>query len=140
MTEKTIEDKNEDKKIKILIAEDDKFLVKVLRNKFIRKGFDVIISGNGNETIDKIKFAKPDLVLLDLIMPYKNGFDVLEEVKMDKKCKDIPVIILSNLGQKSDIERGKKLGVVDYLIKSNLSINDVISKVNEVLVSRKIVK
>ena len=140
MAKKTIEDKNEDKKIKILIAEDDKFLVKVLSNKFARKGFDVIISGNGNETVDKIKSEKPDLVLLDLIMPYKNGFDVLEEVKMDKNCKDIPVIILSNLGQKSDIERGKKLGVVDYLIKSNLSINDVISKVNEALVSRKLVK
>lgn len=137
MTKKTNEDKNRNKNIKILIAEDDKFLVKVLSNKFRRKGFNVIISSNGNETVNKIKAEKPDLVLLDLIMPYKNGFDVLEEVKTDKKFKDIPIIILSNLGQKSDIERGKKLGAIDYLIKSNLSISEVMSKVNEALVSKK---
>lgn len=140
MFQKNNKDKEENKNIKILIAEDDKFLVKVLSNKFARKGFCVIIAGDGNEAVNKIKSEKPDLILLDLIMPNKNGFDVLEEIKTDKNYKDIPVIILSNLGQESDIERGKKFGVADYLIKSNLSINEVISRVNELLVSEKIVK
>ena len=118
---------------KILIAEDDKFLSKVLSDKFSRKNYNVIVASDGIEAVNKIKSEIPDMVLLDLIMPNKNGFEILEEVKTDAKYKDIPVIILSNLGQKKDVERGKKLGVVDYLVKSNTPINDIVKKVEEIL-------
>jgi len=118
---------------KILIAEDDKFLSKVLSDKFSRKNYNVIVASDGIEAVNKIKSEIPDIVLLDLIMPNKNGFEILEEVKTDAKYKEIPVIILSNLGQKKDVERGKKLGVVDYLVKSNTPINDIVKKVEEIL-------
>ena len=81
---------------------------------------------DGREALKKIRSEEPDMVLLDLIMPEKNGFEVLEEMKKDKALKNIPVIVLSNLGQESDVDQGKKLGAVDYLIKSNVSIKEVI--------------
>jgi len=122
-----------DRQTKVLIAEDDKFLSKVLSDKFTRKNYCVVVASDGIEAVNKIKSEMPDIVLLDLIMPNKNGFEILEEVKVDSKYKNIPFIILSNLGQKNDIERGKKLGVVDYLVKSNTPINDIVKKVEEVL-------
>ncbi len=124
--------------IRVLVAEDDKFLIRVLSDKLRRRGFEVIIASDGIEAVNKIKSGKPDLVLLDLVMPNKDGFEILEEIKTDKKYKKIPIIILSNLGQKSDIEKGKKLGADDYLVKSNLSINAVVDKVKEVLAFKKI--
>ncbi|MCX6796031.1 MAG: response regulator [Candidatus Falkowbacteria bacterium] len=128
------------KKAKVLIAEDDKFLSKVLSDKFTRKNYLAIVASDGVEAINKIKTEAPDIVLLDLIMPNKSGFEILEEVKTDDRYKDIPIIILSNLGQKTDVERGKKLGVADYLIKSNTPINDIVKKVEEVLAQSKIAK
>lgn len=130
-------EKNKEK-MKILIAEDDKFLSKVLFDKFTRKNFLAIVASDGIEAINKIKSEKPDIVLLDLIMPNKNGFEILEEVKTDIKYKKIPVIILSNLGQKTDVEKGKKYGVVDYLVKSNTPINDIVRRVEEILIEEKI--
>lgn len=121
------------KKAKVLIAEDDKFLSKVLSDKFTRKNYTAVVASDGIEAVNKIKSEMPDIVLLDLIMPNKNGFEILEEVKTDAKYKNIPVIILSNLGQKKDVERGKKLGIVDYLVKSNTPINNIVKKVEEVL-------
>ena len=120
-------------KIKIVIAEDDKFLSKVLSNKFRRDNYEVFIASDGIEAGNKIRTEMPDIVLLDLIMPNKNGFEILEEIKAEKQFKDLPIIVLSNLGQKSDIARSKKLGAADYLVKSNLSINAVVEKVKETL-------
>ena len=84
---------------------------------------------DGLEASEKIKEVRPDLVLLDLIMPGKNGFEVLEEMKADKDLKNIPVIILSNLGQESDVDKGKSLGAEDYLIKSDISMKEVIETI-----------
>jgi len=114
---------------KILLAEDDKFLVRAYKDGIARAGFEVIVAHDGKEAMDKLKSEKPDLLLLDLVMPIKNGFEVLEEMKMDDGFKNIPVIILSNLGQDTDIAKGKKLGAIDYLIKSNFSMKEVIEKV-----------
>lgn len=124
----------QDAKQKILVAEDDIFLKKILQTKLNLKGFEVISAINGEETLKKIIEEKPDLVLLDLMMPKKNGFEVMEELKKSHPEIKIPIIILSNLGQESDIERGKKLGAVDYLIKANFSINNVVEKVVKYLV------
>ncbi len=118
---------------KILVVEDDKFLVNVLLSKLQKEGFEVVHAFDGEEALAKVREKKPDLILLDLILPVKDGFDVLKELKEDGATKNIPVIILSNLGQETDIEKGKKLGAVDYMIKANWSMKDVIAKVKEYL-------
>ncbi|TSC75285.1 MAG: hypothetical protein G01um101430_492 [Parcubacteria group bacterium Gr01-1014_30] len=123
-------------KQKILMIEDDHFLRKVYRDKLIREGFDFIEATNGIEGTNKIISEKPDLVLLDLILPKKNGFDVLIDVKRNKETANIPVIILSNLGQESDVKRGLSLGAKDYLIKPEVGLSQVIAKVKEWLVRK----
>ena len=87
------------------------------------------VVGNGEEVLKVARARKPDLMLLDLVMPIKNGFEVLTELQQDKKYKGIPVIVLSNLGQDSDMAKAKALGAVDYFIKSNTSMKEVIEKV-----------
>lgn len=121
------------KKYKILLAEDDQFLVKALKDKFERTGFLIVTLNNGNEVLPQIKKEKPDLLLLDVMMPGKNGFDVVEEIKLEGEFKEIPIVIISNLGQESDIKKGAELGVMDYIVKSDLSISGVVEKVKECL-------
>ena len=125
-------------KRKILLVEDDKFISRICKNGLERSGFDVIIAFNGIEAFKKAKQHNPDLILLDLIMPFKDGFEVLAEMRMDKKLKDIPVIVMTNLGQESDIIKGKELGVVDYLVKSDFKIKEVVEKVKHHLARSKI--
>jgi DNA-binding response OmpR family regulator len=117
--------------IKILVAEDDKFLLKIYQTKLTKEGFNIIIASDGEEAIQKIKSEKPSLLILDLLLPKKSGFEVLEEIKADPETKDIAVIISSNLGQDADVERGLKLGAVDYMIKANLSITEVMDKIKK---------
>jgi len=124
---------NQENKKKILLAEDDKFISLAYKDGLKRAGYEVEHAQNGKEALEKIKSFNPDLVFLDIIMPEMNGFEALEEIKKDEKLKNIPVIILSNLGQDTDIEKGKKLGAVDYLIKANLSMNEVIQKIETYL-------
>jgi len=121
----------EEKKVKIVLVEDEKFLLGAMRDKLEREGFDVKTAINGEIGLEVIKKEKPALVLLDLIMPIKSGFDVLEELQKDSELKNIPVIILSNLGQESDIKKGKELGAIDYLIKADFKMKEVIAKVRE---------
>ncbi len=125
--------KNKKNKPKILLAEDDKFISLAYQDGFKRAGFEVIVAYDGVDALDKLKSKKPDLILLDVIMPQKNGFEVLEEIKNNPELKNIPVIILSNLGQDTDIQKGRELGAVDYLIKSNFSMNKVIEKIRKYL-------
>jgi CheY-like chemotaxis protein len=123
--------------IKILVAEDDKFLIRAYSTKLTKEGFTVIMAANGNEAVEKTKTEKPDIILLDLIMPLKNGFDVLYELKQDEATKNIPVIITSNLSQETDIKRGKDLGADDYLVKSDTPIQAIVEKVKQVLAKTK---
>lgn len=120
-----------EKRIKILMVEDDIFLRKIYRDKFLRAGFDFSEATNGEEGLNKIIAENPDLVLLDLMLPRKNGFDVLLEAKQKEATKNIPIIILSNLGQESDIKRGMELGACDYLVKTDVSLSAVVEKVKE---------
>ncbi|MFH0891882.1 MAG: response regulator [Candidatus Falkowbacteria bacterium] len=126
-------DATEQKKFKIILAEDDKFISRAYKDGLERAGFTVIPVMDGVMALEKIKQEKPDMVLLDLIMPVKNGFEVLKDIKADEAIKNIPIIILSNLGQDSDIEKGRELGAADYLIKSNFSMNEVIEKIKTYL-------
>jgi len=119
------------KPTKILVAEDDKFLSKIYSEKLKELGYQVFIAMDGDEAIAIIKRDKPNLVLLDLIMPKKNGFEVLEEINKTAALKKIPVIVASNLGQESDIEKAKNLGAVDYLIKADTSFDDILKKIEK---------
>lgn len=113
----------------ILIIEDDKFLSKIYSTKFEKLGIPTDLAVNGQIGLAKMKEDPPKLILLDLIMPKVDGFDVLEEMNKDKKLEDIPVLVLSNLGQESDIERAKKLGAKEFIVKSDTSIADVVTKI-----------
>ena len=118
---------------KILIAEDDKFLANAYRVKLTKSGFEVIIAYDGEEALNFLQNQIPDIILLDLVMPKKDGFTVLEEIKKTERLKGIPVIVASNLGQKEDIERTKSLGADDYVVKSDMTLDQIISKINALL-------
>lgn len=122
---------------KILIIEDDKFLLKLYSDKLQREGFKVFESLTGEEGLNKVLAEKPDLVILDLILPGKNGFEVLSEMKLNPETKEIPVIILSNLGQETDIKRGLEMGAAAYLVKTDFSVNQLPEIVRENLIKAK---
>ena len=117
----------------ILIIEDDKFLRELIAQKLIKEGFEISEAVDGEEGMKKVKEEKPDLVLLDLILPGIDGFEVLSKMKEDPALASIPVIILSNLGQKEDVEKGLKLGAVDYLIKAHFTPGEIIEKIKAAL-------
>ena len=116
-------------KAKILLAEDDKFISKAYHDGLVRAGFEVLAVEDGEQVLPKVKEFMPDIVLLDLIMPIKNGFEVLEDLSKEAKLAKIPVIVVSNLGQDSDVDKAKSLGAVDYLVKSNYSLKEIIEKI-----------
>jgi len=118
---------------KILIIEDDKFLRELITRKLINEGYDTVEAADGEEGVRVTKTEKPDLVLLDLILPGIDGFEALARIRKDEELVNIPVIILSNLGQREDIERGLKLGATDYLIKAHFSPGEIIEKVASIL-------
>lgn len=119
----------------ILICEDEKFVARSYIRKLELEGFTVLHARNGQEALDTLTTESVDLVLLDLMMPLKTGFDVLAEIQRrdDEKLKKVPIIVASNLGQKSDIEEAKKLGAVDFIVKSNVSLKELIEKIREYL-------
>ena len=114
----------------ILIIEDDKFLRELIAQKLTKEGYNISEAIDGEEGIKKIESEKPDLVLLDLILPGIDGFEVLSKMKENPNLSSIPVIILSNLGQKEDVEKGLKMGAVDYLIKAHFTPGEIIEKIN----------
>ena len=105
---------------KVLSIEDDAFLSSLVSSKLIDAGFSVITAGTGKEGIAKAGLEKPNLILLDIMLPDMGGFEILETLKGNPATKDIPVIILSNLGGREEIEKGVALGAASYLIKSNI--------------------
>ena len=125
-----------DKKIKIVLVEDDKFLSKMYQSKLSIEGMDVKAAYDGEEGVELIKKEKPDIVLLDIVLPKLEGWDVLEAIKDDMEVKDIPVIILSNLGQEEDVRKGQSLGAADYLIKAHFVPREVIEKIKNVLAEK----
>ncbi len=118
---------------KILVVEDDKFLRELIAQKIMKEGYDVIEAVDGEKGAESIKKEKPDLVLLDLILPGVDGFEVLAKMKSDPATNQIPVIILSNLGQKDDIEKGLEMGANDYLIKAHFTPAEIMEKIRSVL-------
>ena len=121
-----------DKRV-VLIVEDDEFLRVLTAKRLQKEGFEVAVAVDGESALTTASDAKPDLILLDLLLPGVNGFEVLAQLKKHDTLKHTPVIVFSNLGQKEDIEKAQKLGAADYLIKANFTLDDVVAKINEKL-------
>lgn len=119
--------------LNILIVEDDVFLADLYKTKFTLEGFKVSAAYDGEKGLELAKKVEPDVILLDLVLPKMSGFDVLREIKLDKKVRDVPVILLTNLSQKSDVEKGLKLGADDYLIKAHFMPSEVVEKIKKLV-------
>ena len=117
----------------VLIVEDDVFLAEIYQKKFEMEGFKISMATNGEKGLADIKKKKPDIVLLDILLPKLDGFAVLEAAKADSSIKNIPIILLTNLGQKDDVQRGLDEGAEDYLIKTHFKPSEVVDKVRAVL-------
>lgn len=119
---------------KILIVEDDTFLADIYKTKLEMEGFKVIVASDGEKGLKMIQTKAPDLVLLDILLPKKDGFAILEEIKKSPSpIKDIPVILLTNLGQNEDVDKGLNLGAADYLIKAHFKPTEVAEKIKKYL-------
>jgi DNA-binding response OmpR family regulator len=118
-------------KKKILIIEDDEMICSMYKTKFEAENYEVYTAQNGADGLEIAKKMKPQMVLLDIILPQIDGFTILEAIKKDSKTKKIPVIMLTNLGTDEDKEKGRKLGAVDYLVKANLTPAQVSQKIKE---------
>lgn len=117
----------------ILVGEDDAFLSKVYKTRLVKEGFEVMHAINGEELLKMARERKPDLILSDLIMPVKDGFETLKELKADPDLKDIKVIILSNLSQDEDKKRVLDMGALEYVVKANVSFAEVVNIVKKYL-------
>ncbi len=117
----------------ILIVEDDAFLSNIYKTKFEFENFKVTTAENGEVGLVEAKKKQPDLILLDILMPKMDGFTFLEELKKEKSIQNIPVILLTNLGQKDDVQKGLDLGAKDYIIKAHFKPSEVLEKVRKVL-------
>ena len=117
---------------KILLVEDDKFLANLLKLKLEKQGFEVTQAFDGEEALKKLASFLPDLMLLDIILPKKNGFELMEDINKDPKLSKIPVIITSNLAQEEDISKGRNLGAIDYFVKSRSTIDELVEKIKNI--------
>ena len=118
---------------KILIIEDDPFLSEMYATKFNQSGFQTELATDGKKGLEKIKTSKPDLILLDIVLPKMDGFEILKKIKKDSKLKEIPLILLTNLGQKNEVEKGLALGADEYIVKAHFTPTAVVAKVKKIL-------
>lgn len=119
---------------KILLVEDDPMVVRMYQKKLDKEGFRVTVAFNGQEGLEALKKEKPDLILLDIMMPKMNGIEMLKKVKADPAAKNIPVVILTNLGDRpEDVQKAKDLGAEDYWVKANISLKEVVEKIKKIL-------
>ena len=118
----------------ILIVEDEIYLQKALLENLSSKGYTADTAVNGEDALEKIKIKKPDLILLDLLMPKMDGFEVLRVLKANEQTEHIPVIVLTNVENSKDIAKTIELGATTYLVKVNYSLDDLMVKVQEALI------
>ncbi len=122
---------------KILIVEDDSFISDMYKAKLEYLGYDIKIAENGKVGLELAASFNPNLILLDIVMPEKDGFELLSDLKKDEKLKNLPVILLTNLGRREDIEKGFKMGANDYIIKAHFTPQEVVDKVSKILKNQK---
>jgi CheY-like chemotaxis protein len=118
---------------KILIVEDEEIVLSLLQKKLSQEGYETSVAGDGEEGLKKMREIKPDLILLDIVMPKVGGFEVMEEMQKDNGLKKIPVIVVSNSGQPVEIDKARELGAKDWLIKTEFDPQEVIDKVKKQL-------
>jgi|SRR3989338_6793640 len=118
---------------KILLVEDDPFLADIYTTKFKEAGFEIEVTGDGDEVLSKIKESKPDLLLLDIVLPHLDGWEIMEKIRGTDGLENLNIIILSNLGQKSEVEKGMKLGAVKYLIKAHYTPSEIVEEIKKVI-------
>ncbi|MEA1926490.1 MAG: response regulator [Patescibacteria group bacterium] len=121
----------------ILIIEDEQGMRDTLKESIENAGYQTIIAGDGEKGIKLAKQYNCDLILLDIILPKKDGFEVLRELKMDEKMKDLPIVLITNLSEPSDIQKALDLGATTYLVKSSYSLADIVEKINNILEEQK---
>lgn len=122
---------------KVLVVEDEQFLATAYESKLKKAGYEIQIAYDGGQVLEILKNFIPQVIILDLILPIKDGFTVLAELKANPIYAKIPVIIASNLGQQEDIAKGKMLGAADYIVKANMSLGDIVAKVDSIIASVK---
>jgi len=118
---------------KILIAEDDKFLASAYRVKLSKAQYEVKTVSNGDEALQALDSFLPDLIILDLMMPVRDGFSFLEEIKKNAKWKNTPIIVASNLSQPDDVVKAVQMGANDYIVKTDLTMKEVLAKIKKIL-------
>lgn len=123
----------EPKDITILLVEDDKFLVDIFATRLKSAGYNVIVANDGESGLQIATERRPHLILLDIIMPQMDGYEVLAKLQEQDMTKGIPVILLTNLGHEEDVEKGLKSGAAGYLIKAQYTPTEVLNKVKEIL-------
>src|SRR3989344_1037407 len=130
-------DKEEKKERKIVLVEDDSLMSSILATHLIKEGFAIVSVTNGTQAFERIQAEQPSIVLLDIVLPGVDGFNVLQKLKQEESTKSIPVLILSNLGSEEEIQRGMDLGAEAYLVKANSMVEEITSKVREILNKKK---
>lgn len=120
---------DDNEKKEIMIVEDDQFLARALASKLKKEGFSATILKDGEEALEALKKSVPDMLLLDLMMPRKDGFAVLEEIKRNDALKDLPIMVLSNLSQVPDTNATKEYGVLEHLIKADTPLSTIVERI-----------
>lgn len=126
-----MEERNDSKKV--LLVEDDPLLIDIYSSKLKESGFLVSVAEDGERALQKIKEETPDLVVLDIVLPKIDGWEIIREIKKDKRLNSLKVVILSNLGQKGEIEKGLEMGAQKYLIKAHYTPSEIVKQIKEVL-------
>jgi DNA-binding response OmpR family regulator len=129
------DEKNKNATKYILVIEDDEYISDVYQKKLSLEGFETALARDGEEALRMIRERKPDLVLLDIVIPLKDGFQVLSEIRNDASLKGVRVLVMSNLSQGKDIARAKELGAVDYIVKSNVGLPDMVERIRKAVFS-----
>ena len=122
-----------EKKVKIILVEDDKFLSRMYKTKLDMEGFEVHTAFDGKTGLAMIQKESPDVLLLDIILPKLEGWDIIKQMKKDPATKNIPIIVLSNLGSDEDVAKAKLYGVKDYLVKAHFIPREVIAKIKKII-------
>lgn len=123
-------------KAKILLVEDDTFISGMYQTKLSMLGYVVRVALDGEAGWTELQKEKPDLVLLDIVLPKKDGFEILSDIRANETLKNVPVILLTNLGQKPDVQKGLELGADDYIIKAHFTPSEVVEKIEKMLAKK----
>lgn len=122
--------------VKIVWVEDDKFLISLIQKRVTSSGAELVLVTDGGKAFDEVKRMRPHIVVLDLLMPTVDGFEILRKLKADPDTKNVPVLVLSNLGQKQEIDRAKELGAAKFVVKASIGLDGILPEIERLIVKR----